>query len=110
MSQVTVSDLREYLQEENPRFDEDTSLEDIHPDWFTQALDTVFGQKDGLDMDELAEQWETEASDEYVTKSAFIATLFRERVSEEVIQMMSESERDLFVKIHVEVLEETISS
>jgi hypothetical protein len=108
MTQVTVEDLREYMLENNPHFEEGDNIEDQHSDWFSEAIDTKFGEIDGLGLRELARQWTEEASDEYVTKSAFVADLFSEHISSDVIEMMSEEEKDLFIHIHVDSIQEII--
>lgn len=108
MSQVTVEDIREYMLENNPHFTKEEDIEDQHPDWFAEAIDTKFGEIDGLGLRELARKWVDEASDEYVTKSAFMADLFSDNISSDVIELMSEEEKDLFIHIHVESLQEVI--
>lgn len=101
-STVTVSDLREYISEKNSHFTEDDSLEEIHQDWFNEALDTEF-----FSGDELADMW-NDQENEYATRSEFVADMFQEHVSDEVIDLMPHEQRDLFVKIHVGILSDRL--
>ena len=101
-SKITVSDLREYISENNSHFTEDDSLGDIHQDWFNEALDTEF-----FSGEELADKWNVQKN-EYATRSEFVADMFREHVSDEVIDLMPHEQRDLFVKIHVGILSDRL--
>lgn len=56
MSQVTINDLREYLLENNPSFEETGSVADVQQFYHSEALDTKFGEIECLDLSGLAKQ------------------------------------------------------
>lgn len=104
---VTLEQANEYIRDTFNSFTE--SFEEASEDQRSEAIDTLIMENNPeVKISNIADNWDT-LSTEYSTKTEFVIEMFKNGFSEELRSKIPEEERDMFIQIHVQSIEEELN-